>query len=79
MKTGHNLTTGAQAGTLALQSVAPITCLQIIRVEARNMTETSDVTILLNRISDGDGDAPEQLLPLVYGELRKLAHSYMQN
>ena len=43
------------------------------------MTETSEVTILLNRISDGDGEAPEELLPLVYGELRKLAHSYMQN
>ena len=43
------------------------------------MTEPSEVTILLNRISDGDGEAPEQLLPLVYGELRKLAQSYMQN
>ena len=39
----------------------------------------SDVTILLNRINEGDGKAPEELLPLVYGELRKLAHSYLQN
>ncbi len=43
------------------------------------MPQSSDVTILLERINDGDGKAPEQLLPLVYGELRKLAHSYLQN
>jgi RNA polymerase sigma-70 factor, ECF subfamily len=43
------------------------------------MPDLSDVTILLNRINDGDGKAPEQLLPLVYSELRKLAHSYLQN
>jgi RNA polymerase sigma-70 factor, ECF subfamily len=42
------------------------------------MVDSSDVTILLNRINDGDGNAPEELLPLVYGELRKLAHSYLQ-
>ena len=43
------------------------------------MPQSSDVTILLNRINEGDGKAPEELLPLVYGELRKLAHSYLQN
>ena len=43
------------------------------------MSDSSDVTILLNRIGEGDGKAPEELLPLVYGELRKLAHSYLQN
>jgi RNA polymerase sigma factor (TIGR02999 family) len=43
------------------------------------MPDLSEVTILLNRISEGDGKAPEELLPLVYGELRKLAHSYLQN
>lgn len=43
------------------------------------MPDSTDVTILLNRISEGDGKAPEELLPLVYGELRKLAHSYLQN
>ncbi|HEY0428433.1 MAG TPA: sigma-70 family RNA polymerase sigma factor [Pyrinomonadaceae bacterium] len=42
------------------------------------MPDSSDVTILLNRINEGDGKAPEQLLPLVYGELRKLAHAYLQ-
>jgi RNA polymerase sigma factor (TIGR02999 family) len=43
------------------------------------MAENSEVTILLDRINRGDGAAPEELLPLVYGELRKLAHSYLQN
>lgn len=43
------------------------------------MADSSDVTILLDRINEGDGKAPEELLPLVYGELRKLAHSYLQN
>lgn len=43
------------------------------------MSDLSDVTILLERINSGDGRAPEELLPLVYGELRKLAQGYMQN
>jgi len=43
------------------------------------MADLTDVTILLDRINEGDGKAPEELLPLVYGELRKLAHSYLQN
>jgi RNA polymerase sigma factor (TIGR02999 family) len=34
---------------------------------------TSDVTRLLSQIGGGDGQAAEQLLPLVYDELRKLA------
>lgn len=33
----------------------------------------SDVTQILGRIQEGDGQAAEQLLPLVYQELRKLA------
>ena len=32
-----------------------------------------DVTQILSRIEQGDGSAAEQLLPLVYDELRKLA------
>ena len=34
---------------------------------------TGDVTRILSRIEQGDGQAAEQLLPLVYEELRKLA------
>ena len=43
------------------------------------MSEVSEITILLNRISEGDGEVTEELLPLVYAELRKLAQGYMQN
>jgi hypothetical protein len=33
----------------------------------------SNVTRILNAIEQGDGQASDQLLPLVYDELRKLA------
>ena len=38
-----------------------------------------DVTILLNAVSAGEESAPEQLLELVYDDLRRLAAKYMQN
>ena len=37
----------------------------------------TDVTQILSRIEQGDADAAEQLLPLVYDELRKLATAKM--
>ena len=37
----------------------------------------SDVTKILGQIKDGDGQAAEKLLPLVYDELRKLAAARM--
>ena len=37
----------------------------------------SDVTRILTAIEQGDGQAAEQLLPLVYDELRKLAAAWM--
>ena len=37
----------------------------------------SDVTVILERASTGDSAAAEQLLPLVYDELRKLAAAKM--
>jgi RNA polymerase sigma factor (TIGR02999 family) len=43
------------------------------------MADTHDVTILLRRLSEGDDAAPEQLMPLVYDDLRRLARGYMQN
>jgi|SRR5215831_11086478 len=39
----------------------------------------SDLTRILNRIEQGDGKAAEELLPLVYGELRRLAAHKMAN
>lgn len=44
-----------------------------------SLPEPSEVTILLNRINAGDGKAPDEILPLVYDELRNLADRYMQN
>lgn len=37
----------------------------------------SDVTALLARLSQGDRAAYDTLLPVIYGELRKVAHVYM--
>ncbi len=37
----------------------------------------SDITVILEKIERGDASAAEQLLPLVYGELRKLAAAKM--
>lgn len=38
-------------------------------------SEHSDVTLLLQRIADGDASASHELLPIVYAELRALAHA----
>jgi RNA polymerase sigma factor (TIGR02999 family) len=40
--------------------------------------ESSPVTELLVRWREGDRDALTSLMPLVYGELRRLAHYYLQ-
>ena len=43
------------------------------------MTQPShQVTKLLKEWSDGDQSVPAQLMPLVYEELRRLAHQYMR-
>ena len=36
-----------------------------------------DITGLLHQIADGDGDAAAELVPLIYGELHKLASHFM--
>src|SRR5512132_3997457 len=36
------------------------------------------ITQLLNAWSDGDQDSRDQLMPLVYDELHRLAHRYMK-
>jgi len=41
--------------------------------------QNEEVTVLLNRLSDGDESAPERLLPLVYDDLRRLANAYFAN
>jgi RNA polymerase sigma factor (TIGR02999 family) len=39
----------------------------------------SEITRLLQDYSDGSRDALDKLLPIVYNELRRLAHSYLRN
>jgi hypothetical protein len=39
----------------------------------------TDVTQILSQIESGDPNAAEQLLPLVYDELRKLAAAKLAN
>lgn len=43
------------------------------------MDTSQNVTEILEAMSSGDASAPEKLLPVVYDELRRLAHGYMQN
>jgi RNA polymerase sigma-70 factor, ECF subfamily len=40
--------------------------------------DDGQVTVLLRAMKDGDESAAEQLLPLVYNELHRLARSYMR-
>jgi RNA polymerase sigma factor (TIGR02999 family) len=41
--------------------------------------ETREITVLLRAWGDGDAAALNQLTPLVYDELRRLARRYMRN
>lgn len=41
--------------------------------------QNDEVTLLLEQIGAGDGEAPERLLPLVYDDLRRLARAYFAN
>lgn len=38
-----------------------------------------DITLLLNRVGDGDQDAANRLMPLVYTELRRMAAQYLRH
>jgi RNA polymerase sigma-70 factor, ECF subfamily len=43
-----------------------------------HMSETHEVTLLLSALSQGDRNAASKLVPVVYGELRRLAGGYMR-
>ena len=45
---------------------------------SRDPDITGQVTLLLRRLHEGEQDALEQLMPLVYGELRRIAQSFMR-
>jgi RNA polymerase sigma factor (TIGR02999 family) len=49
-------------------------CVPRVCIEALNAGE---ITVILERIDQGDAQAAERLLPLVYGELRRLAAAKM--
>jgi RNA polymerase sigma-70 factor, ECF subfamily len=42
------------------------------------MESPGDVTVLLAQMRSGNGDALQQLLPLIYNELRRIAAHYMR-
>ena len=43
------------------------------------MSESApDITLLLNRWAQGEREALDRLMPLVYNELRRLANDYLQ-
>ena len=48
------------------------------RREKKRVMQTPDVTMLLDSWSKGDQNALDQLTPVVYDELRRLAASYMR-
>ena len=42
------------------------------------MPATDEITVLLRRVSAGDRDAEEKLIPRVYQDLRRLAANYLR-
>lgn len=42
-------------------------------------TDSTDTTLLLNLFSNGDAEAAEVLIPMVYRELRQIAERYMSH
>src|SRR5438132_182038 len=69
-KNGPKCVAGLVTGVV-MQSISPACCDGTTR--AVSYPFMSDVTQILNAIEQGDPHAAEQLLPLVYDELRKLA------
>jgi len=55
----------------------PATCVHRTEKGLIKLVSMSDVTQILSKIESGDAHASEELLPLVYSELRKLAASRM--
>src|SRR6267378_4267749 len=64
-----------------LRLVKPISSLQRTRVHGRNTVPepiSQPVSELLAKWRAGDEESLERLLPLVYNELRRLAHNYLR-
>jgi len=48
-------------------------------VNPRDVTPGHDVTILLERLRDGDSRALEKLMPVVHAELRRIARAHLRH
>jgi RNA polymerase sigma factor (TIGR02999 family) len=64
---------GAELASQQLPSVLPPTHMLAFCDERSSLAPMSDVTRLLSAMDEGDPRAADQLLPLVYEELRRLA------
>jgi RNA polymerase sigma factor (TIGR02999 family) len=58
---------------------SPLAIIADVGIRARNSPTMSNVTQILRQIQSGDSAAAEQLLPLVYEELRQLAARKLAN
>ena len=63
---------------IACPFLSPISASLQLAVSAK-VAEVSEVTRILDAAQNGDSAAADQLLPLVYNELRKLAAAGMAN
>jgi RNA polymerase sigma factor (TIGR02999 family) len=65
--------------TQALLHIPPASIRWLVQRKCDTTSAVSDVTRILTAIEQGDPQAADRLLPLVYEELRKLAASRMAN
>lgn len=68
----------AADSAIATSHVGPVGLRPCVPLVADRLTAVNDVTDLLARWHRGDRDAFAELMPLVYGELRRLAEHYMR-
>src|ERR1700751_5662677 len=61
-----------------LLTILPTPRASLGRTMLGRMSETHEVTLLLSALSQGDRNAASKLVPVVYGELRRLAGGYMR-
>src|ERR1700687_1408947 len=62
-----------------LRALPPLPGLPTRRGASYMELSQADVTLLLKQLSAGDKSVLHQLVPVVYGELRRLASSYMRH
>ena len=80
---GLNLNTGMRVGFggRCRQQVCSARSVEGYSIGVSGQTRksmTTDVTRLLQRVREGESDALNELMPLVYGELHRIAQSFMR-